>query len=77
MKCWICNMIISDCVLLPDPDNVNNLENNPCQDTFEYKEVSPFLFIYYYLCINCCDNYLKNYPQNIKKILNKEITGKF
>ena len=35
-------MIISDCVLLPDPDNVNNLENNPCQDTFEYKEVSLF-----------------------------------
>ena len=76
MKCWICNMTISDCILLPAPDNVSSIENNTNPETFEYKEVSPFRFIYYYLCINCCDNYLKIYPINIKKLMNREITGK-
>ena len=77
MKCWICDMTISDCVLLPAPSSLGEVPNNTHPDTFEYKEVPPFRFIYYYLCINCCDNYLKIYPRNIKKILTREITGKF
>ena len=83
MKCWICDITISDCVLLPDPSsprevlNIDSVADNTHPDTFEYKEVSPFRFIYYYLCINCCDNYLKFYPRNIKKLMNREITGKF
>ena len=53
-------MIIFDCILLPAPsspgevlNNIESVADNTHPDTFEYKEVSPFRFIYYYLCINC------------------------
>jgi hypothetical protein len=85
MKCWICYKNIQDYVLLPanisDEDttydnNINQNEIKLQKDTFEIKKIGKFTFLYYLLCFECMEPYLK-YKNGILRILRKrEITGK-
>ena len=82
MRCWICYKNIDDYVLLPETDedenkNEKHIEKKlPAKNTYIIKKINAFTFLYYVLCFNCMEHYLKYRSLSFKNIKMREITGK-
>jgi hypothetical protein len=76
MKCWICDTITTELILLPTKDgSYTNLSIHSIPN-WEYKVVEPFTFTYLYICTICLDKYLQMYPVTISKLHRREIKSK-
>tara|TARA_E500000178_G_C16618957_1_gene572469 strand:- start:179 stop:394 length:216 start_codon:yes stop_codon:yes gene_type:complete len=71
MYCWICNDTLFEKYYLIPSDDVRIIKKN----AIIYK-IDTIEFIYNCVCEECLNNYLRNYPINFKKILNREIGKK-
>tara|TARA_Y100000389_G_scaffold66748_4_gene62972 strand:- start:1811 stop:2026 length:216 start_codon:yes stop_codon:yes gene_type:complete len=71
MYCWICNDTLFEKYYLIPTDDISILKDNAI-----IKKIDMIEFIYNCVCEQCLDNYLRNYPINFKKILNREIGKK-
>ena len=73
-KCFICYCDLSSSVTyLPMIDEYFGQNISIFKNTFIVKNVDNFNFLYYYICNNCIDNYLKYYNKNFNYIRNREI----
>lgn len=74
MHCWLCDNLLEEYYLLPEKE-----DNFKMPKICNYKiiTIDKFTFLYYTICPDCLIIYLENYPIDFKKILRREIIGKF
>lgn len=72
-KCYICYIDLKETVYLPMVDEYFSQDISIIKNTFIIKDFGNFKFLYYCVCNDCINNYLKYYNRIFKYIRNREI----
>ena len=74
MNCWLCFIEVKNYVLLPEQND--NFQIPKQKTTYIIRNIDKYIFLQYYICYDCMEKYLKNYPFSFKKIRDREIGKK-
>ena len=72
-RCFICYRSVKNIIYLPDPDEHFGEIISIFKNIFIIKDIDNFKFLYYHICPDCIDNYLKYYGKTFKYLRNREL----
>ncbi len=72
-RCHICCDLLDNMNILPHKDDYFGESFSIFKNTYVVKTIDNCKFLYYFVCNNCIDNYLKKYTYLFKYIKNREI----